>query len=46
MSQQTEEFRTFLFFSLVMAPVLAVMAVGGYGFIVWIYQMIVGPPTG
>jgi nitrate reductase NapE len=28
----------------VLAPVLAVAIVGGYGFIVWILQMIYGPP--
>jgi len=28
-----------------MAPVLAVMVVGGYGFVVWVYQMIAGPPA-
>jgi nitrate reductase NapE len=29
-----------------MAPVLAVIVVGGYGFLVWMYQLVVGPPTG
>jgi len=29
-----------------MAPALAVMIVGGYGFMVWILQIIKGPPTG
>lgn len=42
--RRTEEFRTFIFLTVVMAPMLAVMIVGGYGFIVWIYQMIAGPP--
>lgn len=42
--RRTEEFRTFIFLTVVMAPVLAVMTVGGYGFIVWVYQMIAGPP--
>ncbi len=42
--RKTEEFRTFIFLTVVMAPVLAVIGVGGYGFIVWVYQMIVGPP--
>nr|WP_073468760.1 periplasmic nitrate reductase, NapE protein [Rhizobacter sp. OV335] len=37
--------RTVLLLSLVViAPVLAVGIVGGYGFIVWIYQMFAGPP--
>jgi periplasmic nitrate reductase NapE len=42
--RKTEEFRTFIFLTVIMAPVLAVMTVGGYGFIVWVYQMIAGPP--
>ena len=45
-STRSEELRSFLFFTVVMAPVLAVMVVGGYGFIVWMYQIIAGPPTG
>jgi len=43
-STQQEEFRSFLFFTVVMAPALAVALVGGYGFLVWMYQLIVGPP--
>ncbi|MEM7025999.1 MAG: periplasmic nitrate reductase, NapE protein [Pseudomonadota bacterium] len=34
----------FLFLTVVLAPVLAVAIVGGYGFLVWILQMIYGPP--
>jgi nitrate reductase NapE len=45
-STRTEELRSFLFFTVVMAPVLAVIVVGGYGFLVWMYQLIAGPPTG
>ncbi|HEY8242600.1 MAG: periplasmic nitrate reductase, NapE protein [Vicinamibacteria bacterium] len=41
---RTEERRSFLFLTVVMAPVLAVAIVGGYGFIVWMYQLIAGPP--
>ena len=44
-STRTEELRSFLFFTIVMAPVLAVMIVGGYGFVVWMYQLIAGPPA-
>lgn len=43
--RRKEEFRTWFFLTFVMAPVLAVMIVAGYGFLVWIYQMIAGPPT-
>ena len=43
-STRQEEWRSFLFFTVVMAPVLAVMIVGGYGFLVWMYQLMAGPP--
>lgn len=37
-----EELRTFLFLTIVTAPVLAVVIVGGYGFLVWMYQLLSG----
>lgn len=43
-STRQEELRSFLFFTIVMAPALAVMLVSGYGFVVWMYQLVVGPP--
>ena len=44
--RKTEEFRTWLFFTVVVAPVLAVAIVSGYGFVVWMWQTFVsGPPT-
>ena len=43
-STRQEEWRSFLFFTVVMAPVLAIVLVGGYGFLVWMYQLIAGPP--
>ena len=39
-----EELRSILFLSVVMAPVLAVIVVAGYGFLVWMVQLIAGPP--
>jgi len=39
-----EERRSFLFLTVVMAPVLAVAIVVGYGFAVWMYQLFAGPP--
>ena len=36
--RRAEEFRTWLFLTAVMAPVLAVLIVSGYGFIVWMLQ--------
>jgi nitrate reductase NapE len=45
-STRAEEWRSFLFFTVVMAPVLAVAIVGGYGFVIWMLQLVHGPPTG
>ena len=41
---KAQELRSFLFLAVVMAPILAGMIVGGYGFIVWMFQAVVGPP--
>ena len=41
---KTQEWRSFLFLSVVMAPLLAVIIVAGYGFLVWMYQLFAGPP--
>lgn len=43
--RKTEEWRTWLFLTVVLAPVVAVAVVGGYGLLVWIYQLLAGPPT-
>lgn len=45
-STRQQEFRAFLFLTAVLVPLLAVLIVSGYGFAVWVYQMIAGPPTG
>lgn len=44
-STRQEELRSFLFFTVVMAPVIAVLLVAGYGFAVWMSQLVGGPPT-
>ena len=44
--EKTEERRSFLFLTVVMVPALTVVLIGGYGFAVWMYQVIAGPPTG
>jgi nitrate reductase NapE len=41
---KAQELRAFLFLSVVTAPVLAVAVVSGYGFLVWMYQLVAGPP--
>jgi nitrate reductase NapE len=46
-STRQEEWRSFLFLAAVMAPALAVAVVGGYGFLVWMFQLLSGRlPTG
>jgi nitrate reductase NapE len=42
---RSQELRSFLFLSIVMAPILAVVIVAGYGFLVWMLQTLTGPPT-
>lgn len=44
--QKKKEQHAFLFLTVVLAPMLAVVIVGGYGLLVWLYQMFAGPPTG
>jgi nitrate reductase NapE len=41
---KAQELRSFIFLAVVMAPVLAVVTVSGYGFVVWMYQLFAGPP--
>ena len=43
---KSEELRSFLLLTVVMAPVLTGMIIAGYGFLVWMMQIIAGPPTG
>ncbi|WP_442968613.1 periplasmic nitrate reductase, NapE protein [Ralstonia sp. 1B3] len=43
--RKSEELRSFLFLTAVMVPVLSVLIVSGYGFIVWATQLLSGPPT-
>lgn len=42
--RRQREWLTFLAVSLVLVPALSVAVVGGYGLMVWIYQMLAGPP--
>ena len=41
-----QEFGTLVVLIGIIIPLLAVAIVGGFGFIVWMYQLIAGPPTG
>jgi periplasmic nitrate reductase NapE len=39
-----EELFAFVTLAIIIWPILAVGVVGGYGFLVWMYQLIAGPP--
>lgn len=41
-----QEVGTFLVLTAIVAPLLTVAVVGGYGFLVWMYQLVAGPPGG
>jgi nitrate reductase NapE len=43
-SERRREWMVFLVLALGLAPVIAVLTVASYGFAVWVYQMIAGPP--
>ena len=43
---RTRELKAFLLLTVVAAPVISVLVVSGYGFLVWVYQLFAGPPTG
>jgi nitrate reductase NapE len=42
--QKKQELRSFLFLTAVMVPALSVIVVAGYGFIIWMSQLVMGPP--
>lgn len=43
--QHKYERNTFMFLAVFLAPILSVIIVGGFGFMIWISQMLFGPPT-
>ncbi len=43
-SIKRDETRLFIFLIVFLFPILSVALVSGYGFLVWIVQMIFGPP--
>jgi periplasmic nitrate reductase NapE len=43
---KSDERRAFLVLAVFLAPVMAGVIVGGYGFMVWMFQLLIGPPTG
>ena len=44
-AEKRREFAVFFFLTFILAPILAVLIVAGYGFLVWMYQLIAGPPS-
>jgi len=43
---KTDERRAFIILAVFLAPFLACALVGGYGFMIWMLQLVFGPPTG
>lgn len=43
-AQRRKELLTFVVLAFGIWPVVAVGVVGGYGFLVWMYQIVYGPP--
>jgi nitrate reductase NapE len=43
-AQRRKELLTFLVLAFGIWPVVAVGVVGGYGFLVWMWQIVFGPP--
>lgn len=43
-TEKRGELFAFLFLAVIMWPFIAVGVVGAYGFAVWMYQLVAGPP--
>ena len=43
-NEKALERNTFVLLAVFLAPILAIAIVGGYGFAVWISQLLTGPP--
>ena len=42
---KADERLSFIMLAVFLAPILSVVIVGGYGFLVWISQILMGPPS-
>ena len=42
---KAQERRVFIILAVFLAPVLSVAIVGGYGFLVWMSHLLLGPPA-
>lgn len=45
-TSSAQEFGALFVLTGVVAPLLTIALVGGFGFAVWVYQLIAGPPAG
>lgn len=43
-SAKRRELQLFLFLTIILFPLLAVGIVAAYGFVVWMWQLVLGPP--
>jgi nitrate reductase NapE len=43
-SEKKKEWRLFIFIIVFLFPILTVAIVGAFGFSIWFYQLIAGPP--
>lgn len=43
--EKKDEWHTFIFLTVFLAPIIAIVVAGGYGFLVWISQILTGPPS-
>lgn len=43
-SSRRDEILAFLILAVLIWPIVAVGTVGGYGFLIWMYQIVFGPP--
>ena len=46
LTEKKQERRAFILLTVFMAPLISALVVAGYGFFVWITQIIAGPPSG
>lgn len=44
-AEKRRELIVFIFLALVLAPIVAVLLVSAFGFAVWMFQIIAGPPS-
>ncbi|WP_133407246.1 periplasmic nitrate reductase, NapE protein [Parashewanella tropica] len=43
--EKKTELKMFVFLTVFLAPLLSILIVGGYGFLIWMSQILMGPPT-